>query len=714
MEDRKRPAINSSEDLAPPSKRHQVNGSSKSRDHTVDMGDEAWIEAFQKDAIYRQMLEYKREKAQLETRLDDLRSKYEHYDDHMRIIDAWWLQLLQEVQLLAENSFTDKFEGEGLSPSTGLGFEDSQFFQTHLADKGNAIQSIIKPLFERLAAQRGNVKPELAEMESKIKYLLATQKEYKVQLEGLAQKKEELSVNLDAAMLRVVKAEKRLDRAKSAQVQKLEQQAFANSTSRSATNAGENGKEIGNETGETNGHDEGLHLKYKEAVAEMTKQKEQLDSAISEIKSLKEENSSLKIRRDSVTDEDFVRTDVFKAFKSQNEDLIKRINDLEATNKQLRHEAERLQAERTSFRSQLEREAQDVTSELEEQIQSKEADLTRVRSQRDELLAEKGILKASQEQERSSFEGLKELVGAKEDRIHALELEVERLRPSADAAMSDPRPDLESITAEELRAKFLKLEKDFKSIVQELPSMEKAYRRSVAISQKKVMDQNAAEERIAILTQEKSKADQKYFAARKDADIRNNEIRTLRQQNGKSSEIIASLKEHDTQARALVSNLEKQLTDLQRSNTATMEENRALKVSSNEAIKRAEHVKSQIADLQNLVKTKDAVAVDKLEQANRHETEAERLKVRLDHVQKDRDTWKKKALGKVSEEEDVLRRIALCSVCQNNPKDCMLKTCNHFFCKGCAEARLTNRMRKCPTCSRAYDRPDIVQIYLSN
>lgn len=39
------------------------------------------------------MLEYKREKAQLESRLDDLRNKYEHYDDHLRIIDAWWLQV---------------------------------------------------------------------------------------------------------------------------------------------------------------------------------------------------------------------------------------------------------------------------------------------------------------------------------------------------------------------------------------------------------------------------------------------------------------------------------------------------------------------------------------------------------------------------------------------------------------------------------------------
>lgn len=43
MEERKRPAINADE-IAPPSKRQQVNGSSKARDNAVDMGDEAWIE----------------------------------------------------------------------------------------------------------------------------------------------------------------------------------------------------------------------------------------------------------------------------------------------------------------------------------------------------------------------------------------------------------------------------------------------------------------------------------------------------------------------------------------------------------------------------------------------------------------------------------------------------------------------------------------------
>lgn len=52
MEDRKRPANSNADDLAPPSKRHQVNGSSKSRDDALDMKDEAWIEVSDVDLFF--------------------------------------------------------------------------------------------------------------------------------------------------------------------------------------------------------------------------------------------------------------------------------------------------------------------------------------------------------------------------------------------------------------------------------------------------------------------------------------------------------------------------------------------------------------------------------------------------------------------------------------------------------------------------------------
>lgn len=583
-------------------------------------------------------------------------------------------KLLQEVQILAEGTVSNEDANggaifhvvppspnrirhtdrcPGLEPSTGLGFQDSELFQNHLTKKANTIKSIIESLFRRLASSKGDVKPEVADLEAKLQTLLAQQKEDKVRLEGLNHKKDELSASLDAAILRAVKAEKKLDRAKSAQVQKMEQQAISNATSH-ATPAAEE-KKNGDESSHSNGHDEGLQLKYAEAAAAEAKLKEQLDAAMSEIKALKEENSTLKMRRESVTDEDYVRTDVFKSFKSQNEDLIKRVNDLEATNKQLRHEAERLQAERTAFRTQLEAEAQAVTTDLENQIEAKDNDLTRIRTARDELLADIGQRKDAMNQEKTSLENLKEVIGSKEDRIRALEMELARLRPDADVKMSDPDSEIDSLTIEELRERCRKVTAENHSIKQELPAIETAYKRAMTISQKKVMDQVALEERMAILIQEKSKADQKYFAARKDADIRNAEIKSLRQQNGKSSEIIAALKEHDTQARTLISNLEKQATDLKQSNIAVLEENRTLKSSSSDAVRRADQVKSQISELQSLVKSKDSTASAVKEQANIYQVELEKLKKRVESVQKERDTWKKKSLSNVSEDEEILR-----------------------------------------------------------
>ncbi|KAJ4317134.1 E3 ubiquitin-protein ligase bre1 [Fusarium piperis] len=47
MEDRKRPAISSADDLAPPSKRVAVNGS-KAKDDSLEMKEESWIETLER------------------------------------------------------------------------------------------------------------------------------------------------------------------------------------------------------------------------------------------------------------------------------------------------------------------------------------------------------------------------------------------------------------------------------------------------------------------------------------------------------------------------------------------------------------------------------------------------------------------------------------------------------------------------------------------
>jgi E3 ubiquitin-protein ligase BRE1 len=59
------------------------------------------------------MTEYKREKALLESELKDIRKRSVDHDDHLRVVDAWWSQLLDEVTLLTKNSAPSSFNIDG-------------------------------------------------------------------------------------------------------------------------------------------------------------------------------------------------------------------------------------------------------------------------------------------------------------------------------------------------------------------------------------------------------------------------------------------------------------------------------------------------------------------------------------------------------------------------------------------------------------------------
>lgn len=489
------------------------------------------------------------------------------------------------------------------------------------------------------------MKPDVADLEAQVTKSRATIKDLLVKLDRSNAEKDTLSEQLDTATLRYVKAEKKLDRAKSAQVQKLEQQALKNATARAPS------AERGADEAGANGNSEALQLKHDEAVAVLSKQKEQLAAALAEIKSLQEQNTSLKARQETVTDEDYSRTDLFKYFKSQNEDLIKRINSLEVINKQLREEAEKLQSERTAFREQLTREAQAVSADLEEQLHQKDQDLTRIRSIRDDLNANLTIQKAKADQERTSSEHIKDLLSAKDDRIAGLELELERLRPTEDAAMSTPREDLEALPPADLITRYIKLEKDFELIKSEVPSVEKAYKKAVTLSQKKLTDMAALESKVVSLTAEKNKAEQKYFAARRDTDARINENKTLQMQNKTSSTIISQLKDVEAHTRILVTNLEKQLTEMKQSNVAILEENRKIKAASSDALRLHEALKSQASNLSSLVKAKDSAAHSFKEKVTACEQELEKVKARLEHALKERDNYKSR--GSSDSEENL-------------------------------------------------------------
>lgn len=63
--------------------------------------DSITLQAYQKDAILRQMNEYKREQKHWQKEYNELNKKLMYHDDHLRTIDAWFSQLLDEVRILA-------------------------------------------------------------------------------------------------------------------------------------------------------------------------------------------------------------------------------------------------------------------------------------------------------------------------------------------------------------------------------------------------------------------------------------------------------------------------------------------------------------------------------------------------------------------------------------------------------------------------------------
>lgn len=583
----------------------------------------------------------------MEARLEEMQRRGAHHDDHLRIVDAWWIQLLQELTLIVDRQVPYGGEDEQPFP-TQTSFKDNDELQAHLGDKRAKITSTIESIIGRIASARGESNSTITKLESQVNSLLASQKEFRIKLDRYSAEKDDTSEQLNTATLRYMKAERKLDRVKSTQVQKLEQQALASATTRPAV------MENGNGSSDSNGNTEALQLALREAKVENEKQKAQLDAALAQSKSLQEELTALQTRLTNLTDEDYARTEVFRLFRSHQEDLIKKVNHLDTENKKLQEQNYKLTLERETYKKKLEEEAEALKEELEDQLQNSENTLVRIRSARDELHGEVTMLKASRDQEKISINQMKELVSAKEDRINALELELQRLQPSEDVDMTE-QPDIDNLTMEALRDKYRKLQKDFASINNELPAMTAAVKKYQALATKKIMDLASMEERVNQAIADKGKANQKYFDARKNSDTHLDEIKKLRAQNSKSSEIISQLKDNEAHHRTLLGNLEKQLLDLKQTNTTTMAEGKRLELSSNDALKRYESLKAQVSELSGLAKSKDATAAQARERAAALETENEKMKLRLEQASKDRDKWKFKSMSNSSEEEELLR-----------------------------------------------------------
>lgn len=523
---------------------------------------------------------------------------------------------------------------------------DNPLFEEHLKNRSGKIRTAISEIFSKFPPST----PEVTEIQERMGNLLAQEKAHVVELQRMTDERDSLAERLENASYRYLVAEKKLDRAKSKAVQEMEQQAIM----KREDDTGAKDKSVKKESStEVNGEvnheaSAATDLARREAVAAAEKRKVQIDQLESENKRLSEELSAAKVKTASVGDDDYANTGLFSLVKTQLEGMIRRLNDLEAANVALREEAQKLQAERNSYRTQLDEETRTAADENESQLARNEGDLARIRNARDELQAELSILQGGGEgSQKQSLEMAKELASARDSRISALESELERVRlKQGEDSTTSADSSLDALGADDLRSRLRTLQSQYVMVSNELPSMEAAWKKTQALAAKKVAEISNWEEQIARVNSEKARADQKYFAAMKAKDARDSELRALKAQNAKTSEIVSQLKDTESSTRALVSNLEKQVAEAKDSLTGLSQQNRALQQKVNEGNVASENLKTEIAKLKELVTSRDATTSEASKARRAVEVELEECKAKLEESKKQVGILKKRGSGR--------------------------------------------------------------------
>jgi E3 ubiquitin-protein ligase BRE1 len=597
------------------------------------------------------MQEYRREKQTLDEEMKQLQRKALYHNDHLRIIDAWFKELIDEVKVMAGKNPTNIKDISTLPSS--LYCADVEAFKTHLKERSRDIKDVLERLFDGCKSYT----PEVVNLQAQLSQKLAAEKVHVVELQRLQSEVEELSERLDKAVERYMRAERKLERrlGKAANSSKTDEIFLGVQKNTSSESVSVKREETF--TNGTTGTDDALtdlEEAHHRALAVSEKQKEQLEHLEAENSKLTSQLTELAAKSTQRSDDEYAGTDLFKQLKSQHDDVIKRVNNLEALNIQLQEEAVKLQSERTAFKSQIEQESKLVVAEREAQLATAESNLARIRSNRDELLADQAIRRSAYEQERASIQKVKELSEASDHRIKALEIQNERLkidRANEDGTVSN----LDSISLEELQSRHRDLEKKHQMLNNELQSMESAYLSTKRLASNKLSELSSFEERLQRLSAEKAKADQKYFAAMKSKEIRDSEIRTLRMQNTKSSDVVSQLKESEVASRALLINLEKSIAEIKDALTAASANQRNSQQHITELSISSEGLKAQITDLKKLLASRDAAAAASANSSRKAELEIVELRTSLVDTKKALDICRSSNLGSSSDVNDSFR-----------------------------------------------------------
>lgn len=177
---------------------------------------------------------------------------------------------------------------------SSLQFEDVETFEKHLKSRSNDIRDVIT----RLIAISPKAPPAVSDLQSQLAKKLAEEKATITELERAVGDKQQAEESLEAASLRYMVAEKKLDRARSTTAAKLEKQYIFGAQRPGAESESGTREESTPANGTPSGGERipELEVAHQRLVAESEKQKEQLQKLEAENASLLNQVTDLNVK----------------------------------------------------------------------------------------------------------------------------------------------------------------------------------------------------------------------------------------------------------------------------------------------------------------------------------------------------------------------------------------------------------------------------------
>lgn len=674
---------------------------------------------FQKEAIWRQMNSYKRQCNILSRDLRSFKHKYEANESKLNILDIWYEQIIN----LLSQSPRDKPSSVNESLLIKITHHsDKDKLEDILNKRRTCLLNILSPILEKSKISF----PESKEFIETFETLNLDLCRLKAENETILKLKSGLEDNLEELKERLLDLTKVKDRNQSktlgrvdASLVKREEESETSDKIASDSNSGNTSNNTAKGASDTD------NIENKEAPVDNSADKELIETLTVNLKELEASNATLQqqitelsrkhqkssedclelaSRLSSLSSKDLNLSPIYQSILNKNKVLSEQVEDLVKVQSILVAKLSQLENARGNLKNLIDETLSFENNNLKQTLAKVESDLVRIRTSRDELIAKNSILK-SESENKSLITELEKLVSVQKEKINSLTNE----RVVNNESKEEEVQKLKSLTSDELIKRITMLSGEIKEI-------ESVFQSTHEIAVKKLHNEVENDNLIKKLTIEKTKADQKYFAAMRSKDAIASENKVLKSQIAKSQELVSKLNDLEKTYLTKISILQKSEIDFKTIKENSLQENSKLQEQIKSIQASRERFENETKSLKKTLEGKvsqlgalDVERNDALQKLARVEAKVKELE---SLIKKYRSNKTSSILQEDERQLEALRSIAKCSLCSKNWKDTAITVCGHVFCSDCAQERLAARLRRCPSCNKGFSANDLLSIHL--